>query len=86
MAGKPQKLNYIMAVSIINERTNYVIDRILGENEDIGKLPKWPGKDFVFAVDSPTDSERKNLDLLKSEAALALLGMSMAALAGLISC
>lgn len=63
-----------MSESIINDETNYIIERIL-QRDGVGTLPGWPGIDFEFAVKHTDDEERKEMDLLKSEAALALLGM-----------
>lgn len=62
-----------MAVSIINQETNYIMDRIL-QQQGVEEVPDWPGKDFEFAAKPSAGGERKELDLLKSEAAFALLG------------
>ncbi|KAH6639023.1 hypothetical protein C7974DRAFT_410019 [Boeremia exigua] len=73
VASGSQKLEHFMAVSVVNEDSNYIIDRIL-EMDNTDKLPGWPGKDYEFAVKLSEDGTHKELDLLKSEAAFALLG------------
>ncbi|KAJ4993439.1 hypothetical protein SVAN01_00987 [Stagonosporopsis vannaccii] len=73
VASESQKLDYFMSVSIVNPETNYIVDRIF-EQQGVEEVPEWPGKDFEFAVKPSEDGERKELDLLKSEAAFALLG------------
>jgi len=74
VASDSQKFHYIVTVSVINPETNYIMDRIL-QQQGVEEVPEWPGKDFEFATRPSADGERKELDLLKSEAAFALLGL-----------
>ncbi|KAJ4373529.1 Mitochondrial import inner membrane translocase subunit tim8 [Didymella sp. IMI 355093] len=69
-----QKLNYFMAVQIVNAESHFIMKRAI-EQFNIKEVPPWPGKDFEFAVKGKDPSGNvPDDDLLEMEAALALLG------------
>ncbi|KAF2626279.1 hypothetical protein BU25DRAFT_471761 [Macroventuria anomochaeta] len=72
VASGSQKLNYFMAVSVINPETQYIMKCAL-QQYNIDEVPAWPGKDFEFVI---KNAKPKESDLLEMEAALALLGSS----------
>ncbi|KAF1928402.1 uncharacterized protein M421DRAFT_160407 [Didymella exigua CBS 183.55] len=74
VAEGSQKLNYFMAVQIVNTESQYIMSRAMQQfNTD--EIPPWPGKDFEFAVKGKDqDGNMPESELLRMEAALALLG------------
>jgi hypothetical protein len=76
VAQGSQKLNYFMAVQIVNVESHFIMERAI-EQFNIKEVPPWPGKDFEFAVKGKDpNGDVPDADLLEMEAALALLGTS----------
>lgn len=75
VAAGSTKLNYFMAVQIVNPETQYIMVRAL-QQYNMNEVPPWPGKDFEFAIkDKDSQGNPSESHLLEMEAAFALLGM-----------